>query len=152
MAAPIVSWYTSDNNTQVTQWDIGTVDAGSLSAEFIVLIWNNRGGSSAVSDMTNCTITTKDNSGGNNGELVTNTWIETKPDGEASFTAIGGTVTKDIKAVNASAAAKTIKGDINTALVTNTVNFAKLTLRANVPPTATAGLVNFLTRVSYQYV
>lgn len=154
MSAPIVSWYTSDNTSQVTQWDIGTVDAGSTSHAFTVLIWNNRGGSTAVSDMTNCTITTKDNAGGNTGELVTNTWIEVKVDSlsESTFTAIGGTVVKDIRAELATAAAKTIQGGVNTGVLTDTGNYCKLTLRANVPATATAGLVNFLTRVSYQYV
>lgn len=154
MAAPIVSWYTADNSSQVTQWDIGTVDAGSISNTFTVLIWNNRGNSTAVSDMTNCSITTKDNAGGNTGELVTNTWIEVKVDSlsETSFSAIGGTVTHDLRAQAANSPAKTIKGTSNTGQLTDEANFAKLTLRANVPPTATAGLVNFLTRVSYQYV
>ncbi|KGP82425.1 MULTISPECIES: hypothetical protein [unclassified Paenibacillus] len=157
MPAPIVSWYTSDNSSQVTQWDIGTVDAGSLSTTFTVLIWNNRGGSTAVSDMQNCTLTTKDSSGGNTGELVTNTWIEVKVDSlsESSFTAVGGTVTKDIRATKSDTPAKTIKGpanDGNVNTANTTANFSKVTLRANVPPTATAGLVTFLTRVSYQYV
>ncbi|AMM44858.1 hypothetical protein SP15_059 [Bacillus phage SP-15] len=154
MPAPIVSWYTADNTSQVTQWDIGTVDAGSISNTFTVLIWNNRGNATAVSDMTNCSITTKDNAGGNTGELVTNTWIEVKVDslGETGFSAIGGTVTHDIRAQKADAPAKTIKGTANTGQLTDEDNFSKLTLRANVPPTATAGLVNFLTRVSYQYV
>lgn len=157
MPAPIVSWYTQDNTSQVTQWDIGTVDAGSVSAPFSVLIWNNRGGSAAVSDMTNCTITTKDSSGGNTGELVTNTWIEVRVDSlsESNFTPVGGTVTKDIRGKAAANPAGVIKGSANDgaiATVASQGNFSELTLRANVPPTATAGLVNFLTRVSYQYV
>lgn len=154
MPAPIVSWYTRDNTSQVTQWDIGTVDAGSISSTFGVLIWNNRGNGTAVSDMTNCTITTKDSAGGNTGELVTDTWIEVRVDslGETDFAAIGGTVVKDIRAKNAGVDAKTIEGGANGGDLTDDKNYAELTLRANVPPTATAGLVNFLTRVSYQYV
>lgn len=157
MPAPIVSWYTQDNTSQVTQWDIGTVDAGSVSATFSVLIWNNRGGSTAVSDMTNCTITTKDSSGGNTGELVTNTWIEVRVDSlsETNFTPVGGTVTKDIRGKVATNPAGVIKGSANDGAIATAAsqgNFAEATLRANVPPTATAGLVNFLTRVSYQYV
>ncbi|WJZ23509.1 hypothetical protein LIS04_81 [Listeria phage LIS04] len=153
MAAPIVSWYVSDNASQLTQWDIGTVDAGSISNSLTVLIWNNRGGSTAVSDMTNCSITTKDSAGGNTGELVTNTWIEAKVDslGETNYSAIGGTVVKDIRAQAADAPEKTIKGTSNSGATSDESNYSKVTLRANVPATATAGLVNFLTRVSYQY-
>ncbi|ALA07178.1 hypothetical protein SECTIM467_48 [Brevibacillus phage SecTim467] len=157
MPAPQVSWYTADNSSQVTQWDIGTVDAGSLSQTFSVLIWNNRGGSTAVSDMQNCVITTKDYSGGNTGELVTNNWIEVKVDSlsETGFTAIGGTLVKEIRATKSDTPAGTIKGTVNDgniATENTTANFSKVTLRANVPPTATAGLVTFLTRVSYQFV
>lgn len=155
MPAPIVSWYNADNTTQVTQWDIGTVDAGSVSTAFEVLIWNNRGNASAVSDMTNTTITTKDSAGGNTGELVEDTWIEAKVVSlaEANFSPMGGTVTRDLKGDAADTPSGTIKGAANDGTKTNArPNFAQVSLRANVPPTATAGLVNFLTRVSYQYV
>ena len=155
MPAPIVSWYSADNTSQVTQWDIGTVDAGSVSTEFGVLIWNNRGGDSDVSDMTNTTITTKDNAGGNTGELVENTWIEAKVNSlaESNFNPMGGTVTRDLKAEDSNVDTGTIQGTSNDGTTANSAaNFADVSLRANVPPTATAGLVNFLTRVSYQYV
>ena len=56
MAAPIVSWYSKDNSNPVTNWQIGTVDAGTISNEFEFLVWNNRGGNSLVSHMTNCVI------------------------------------------------------------------------------------------------
>lgn len=155
MPAPIVSWYSEDNTSQVTQWDIGTVDAGSTSPSKTVLIWNNRGQATPVSDMTACTITTKDSAGGNTGELVTNTWIQVRVDSlaESSFTSIGGTVTKDIRATDPTVGAGVISGAVNGGdHNTDTKNFSQVTLRAYVPPTATAGLVNFLTRVSYQYV
>lgn len=166
MAAPQVSWYSVDNTTQVNRWDIGTVDAGDLSAEFAVLIWNNRGGQTALSDMTNCTITTKDSGGGNGGDaqnitnqLVFGKWIETQVTsaGESgtTWTAIGGTATKAIKAQGAGAASGIIKGGVNDgnhATENTKNNYCSLKLRANVPPEATAGLINFLTRVSYQYV
>lgn len=153
MAAPVISWYKADNTAQVTSWDIGTVDAGSVSNDSIFLIWNNRGGASLVSDMTNCAITTKDNAGGNNGEIITNKWIEVKVDsmGESSFSPIGGTTTKTVQA--AGAAAGVISGAINDGSVANAaLNFAKVTLHANVPSIATAGNVSFLTRIAYQYV
>lgn len=154
MAMPQVSWYTADNSTQVTQWNIGTVDAGSVSTEFDVLVWNNRGGAGVLSDMTNCTVTTKDQSGGNTGELITNTWIEVKclSAGESAFSPIGGTTTHAIKGGGA-AAAGVISGAVNDGSIANAAaNFASLALHANVPGTATAGAVSFITRVAYQYV
>ncbi|MNB95577.1 hypothetical protein D3C81_693970 [compost metagenome] len=153
MAAPVISWYKADNTTQVTSWDIGTVDAGTVSNDTTFLIWNNRAGTGAVSDMTACAVTTKDSSGGNNGEIITNKWIEIKVDSmnESTFTPIGGTTTKTVQA--AGAAAGTISGAVNDGTTANAaVNFAKITVHANVPAIATAGNVSFLTRIAYQYV
>lgn len=101
MPAPAVSWLKTDNVTTLSKWEIGTIDAGSSSPALGVLIWNNRGNvNNDFSTMTNCTITTKDSSGGDNGELVLNTWIQVRVDsmGESSFTSIGGTATKVIQA------------------------------------------------------
>ncbi|WP_018884235.1 hypothetical protein [Paenibacillus massiliensis] len=163
MPAPAVSWYKSDNVTSLPRWDIGTIDAGSTSPALGVLIWNNRGGTADLSTMTNCTITTKDSAGGDTGELVLNVWIEVRVDSmaESGFTKVGGTKTKIIQAggntTNTSGTYspnnKEILGAMNDGSKTNSKgNFAEVTLQANVPPTATAGNVNFLTRVAYQYV
>lgn len=156
MAAPVVSFYSRDNTTQVTLWDIGTIDAGTVSdPPFGLLVWNNRGGTSAVSDMENTTITTKDTAGGNTGDLVTNTWIEVRVDSlsESTFSAIGGTVTRPLRATDGTVAAGVIKGTANDGTKTNAIaNFSEVSLRANVPGTATAGLYEFLVRISYQYV
>jgi len=155
MPAPIVSWYDSANAVQETSWDLGVVDAGSVSADKQFLIWNNRGGATAVSDMTNCTVTTKDDAGGDTGDLVTGTWIETQVDsmGEASFTPIGGTTTKPIEAGDTNTTGnQTIAGAANSGDVAAGDNYATATFHANVPSDATAGTINFLLRVSYQYV
>jgi len=154
MAAPIVSWYDVSNTEQKTDWQIGIVDAGSVSPDTTFLIWNNRGGSEAVSDMTNCTITTKDILGGNTGEIVLNKWIEVRVDSmdETDFTPIGGTTTKAIQAKGLSGGdAGKIKGSANDGSLGAEQNYAKVTLHANVPATATAGNFTFLTRVAYQY-
>jgi hypothetical protein len=153
VAAPVISWYNVSNTDQVTSWDIGTVDAGSVSNDTTFLIWNNRGGTTPVSDMTNCAITTKDNAGGNNGEIITNKWIEVKVDSmnENSYTPIGGTATKTVQAQGV--ASGVISGEANDGSIGNALsNFTKVTLHANVPATATAGNVIFLTRISYQYI
>ncbi|GAA4881712.1 hypothetical protein GCM10023310_72170 [Paenibacillus vulneris] len=152
MPSPVVSWMDSTNTKQETIWPIGTVDAGSVSSDKTFLIWNNRGGTSAVSDMTTCSITTKDNAGGNTGELVLDKWIEVRVDtmSETTFTKIGGTTTKTIKAGGTSPAA-TIKGSTNDGTLNALENFAQVTLHAAPLPTATAGNVDFLTRISYTY-
>jgi len=153
MPAPIISWYNVDNTSQVTQWQLGTIDAGTVSPDTTFLIWNNRGGSTAVSDATNCTITTKDIAGGNTGDLVVGKWIEVRVDtmGEANFTPIGGTSTKAVKA-GGSAPAGTISGEINDGTKVNALNnYAQVTLHANVDPLAVAGNIDFLVRLSYQY-
>lgn len=155
MPAPVVSWYNQANDTQETSWDLGVVDAGSVSNDKTFLIWNNRGGSSALSDMTNCTVTTKDDAGGDTGALVTGTWIEAQIDsmGETSFTPIGGTTTKAIEAGGTNTTGnQTISGATNDGTKSNAEdNFAEATFHANVPSDATAGTINFLLRVSYQY-
>lgn len=163
MAAPQVNWRTQDNSAAVPSWNIGTIDAGTPSDDFGVLIWNNFGGTTDLSTMTNCTITTKDSSGGNTGELVTGQWIQATvvSAGEVSRTNIGGTTTHPIQAggntVNEdgtySPNANEILGVKNDGSKGNAEgNFAEVILRADVPGNATAGNVAFLTRVAYQYV
>ncbi|MGG4144845.1 hypothetical protein ABEW34_17150 [Paenibacillus algorifonticola] len=152
MATPIVQWFDITNTQQKTEWQIGVVDAGSVSEVTTFLIWNNKGGSGILSDMTNCTITTKDVLGSNTGEVVTNKWIEARVDSlnESNFTPIGGTFTKAIQGAG-TAGAGIIKGTANDGSIGAMTNFAKVSLHANVPATATAGNFTFLTRVAYQY-
>lgn len=182
MPAPIVSWWNSDNTTQQTRWDIGTVDAGDVSLDTTFLVFNNRGGAADVSDMQNATITTKAADTSNTGELVLNQWIETRVDSlaESTFTPVGfnasavppAPVTRRVAttgttvnaggnhtpgiaphAVPAEVGTVDILGVKNDASVANAAgNFVRLTLHANVPSDASAGRVDFLTRVAYQYV
>ena len=94
MAAPIVSWYSRDNSQNLTNWDIGTVDAGTISNEYGFLIWNNKSGVESTSIMTDCVITVRDTTGGLDGnELVRGRWVEVKVDslGESTFFKIGST-------------------------------------------------------------
>ncbi|MMZ60866.1 hypothetical protein D1872_229850 [compost metagenome] len=152
--APLVTWYDSTNATQKTEWQIGTVDAGSVSSDTTFIIWNNRGGTTARADMTNCTITTKDSLGGNTGEVILNKWVEARVDTlkETTFTPIGGNTNKLIQAGGLGAGdAGKIKGGTNDGSTSATANHAIVTLHANVPATATAGNFSFLTRVAYQF-
>ncbi|WP_028588868.1 hypothetical protein [Paenibacillus massiliensis] len=152
MAIPIVEFYNATNTGQVNTWDVQTVEAGSVSPDTTFLIWNNRNRQTAVSDMINCTITTKDQNGGDTGELVTGRWIEAKVDSmnETTFTPIGGSSSKTIQA-GGSVGAGVISGAVNNGALSATNNFAKVTLHANVPTTANAGDIEFLTRVAYQF-
>ncbi|MFB7817764.1 hypothetical protein ACFC0X_26790 [Paenibacillus chitinolyticus] len=148
----VVQWFNATNTSQENSWDIGPVDAGAASPDKTFYIWNNRGGGAAVSDMLNCTITTKDSAGGNTGELVLNKWIEVKCESmnETTFSQIGGANTRTIQA-GGGAGAGIIKGTANDGTVANAVpNYAKITMHANVPSNATAGNYAFLTRVTYQ--
>lgn len=62
---PIISWYDSAHVSQVTTpFDFGVIDAGDESNVYTFNIWNNRNGEESVSKMEDCTITTRDMSGG----------------------------------------------------------------------------------------
>lgn len=156
MAAPSISWRSETNATQVTSLDFGTIDAGSVSTPKTILLWNNYNGTSAVADATNGSLTTKDASGGNTGELVTGKWIEVQVltnSGDTTFDGIGGTVSKTVKAETT--ATGVISGAANDGNINTTAtkaNFAKLAVRANIPTTAIAGQQTFLFRYQYQYV
>ncbi|TQR46759.1 hypothetical protein [Paenibacillus popilliae] len=152
MAVPIVEFTNENGTSQVNSWDIGTVDAGSKTNGDTFLIWNNKGKKTAVSDMENCIITTKDFSGGDTGPLVTGKWIEVRVDSmnESTFTPIGGTNAKTIQAEGVGAGI--ISGGVNDGSVNGAkANYAKVTLRANVPALAPAGSIDFLTRVTYHH-
>ncbi len=151
MAAPIIAWYDSTNTTQQTSMDFGTVDAGSVSDVIELLIWNNRGGGSAVSDATSCVVTTKDTQGGNTGDVVQDRWEEAQDEKEAtpSFVAIGGDTTRP---VGNGVTPQVISGAANDGTTVNSpANFADVSFRWRVPAAATAGLRNWLTRLSYLY-
>lgn len=154
MAQPVVSFWNANNTAQITSYDVGVVDAGSVTTDTTFLIFNNKGGSTAVSDMTNVTVTTKDSAGGNTGEFIANKWVEVKCPamGDVTFTPVGGTTTKAIKAKGASVASGVIKGSVNDGTSANAQdNYAEIIVHVNVPALATAGVVNGLFRCSYQH-
>ena len=155
MSAPNLSWFDGENEAPVTSWELGIVDAGSVSPDYNFLLWNNRNGSEEVSDMVNCSITIKNDSGGNTGALVEDRWIEVRVDsmGESTFTPIGGEIDKEIEAGGPNTEGnQTISGTINDGSLNAEDNFCELTMHANVDGLASAGSVDFLVRVSYQYV
>jgi hypothetical protein len=127
--------------------------------------------------MQNVSITTKNASGGNTGEIIVNKWIEVKNNSlsETGFTPIGGSITHEMRTDESTTntdgtftpgVGTHFNGDgsvdilgvwnewasTTLALTEAAGNYVKATLHANVPQNATAGTINFLTRVAYQYV
>lgn len=95
MAKPIIAWYNSTHASQVqAPFDFGVIDAGDLSQIFTFNIWNNKGGQESVSKMEDCTITTRDMSGGLGNttgqevQVVSGNWFHAQVDslGETDLT------------------------------------------------------------------
>lgn len=150
MTAPVVSWYNADNTEPASSWEIGIVDAGKTSEPTTFLIWNNRGGEEDVSDMQDCQITTTDNAG-DQMDIVKDKWVECKVDSidGDTFQPIGGEAAKEIRAAGQEPGI--IKGTANSGDVTDTENYAKVTLRVTPPLNSPAGERNFKVRVTYYY-
>lgn len=166
MAQPIVTFRDSMNPAiEITSWPIGVVDAGVVSAELAVDVWNNYAGATDVSNMQNTKITLKDSTGGDNLDMVRQKWAQVKnlSKAESAFTAIGGTdgvsygsgmVGKEHAIGAETAAAGEIGGyanDGSKSTADTKRNFCSLVLRALPPLNATAGVSNFLVKIAYQY-
>ncbi|WP_143767743.1 hypothetical protein [Paenibacillus odorifer] len=87
MAKPSIGWYNSAHSAQVsTPFNFGTIDAGDRSNVFTFNIWNNKGGLTDNSKMEDCTITTRDLSGGLGNtvgseiQVVTGNWFHAQVD------------------------------------------------------------------------
>lgn len=147
---PVISWYEDNNVDIISKWDIGIIDAGTTSPEKTILIWNNRGGESAISDMQDAKITTTDGAG-DTMDVITGKWVSCRVDSITGdgFTEIGGVDGKIINAKDQTSG--TIKGTENSAHIDDTANYTKVTLKATPPLNAPAGKRSFRTRVSYYY-
>lgn len=155
MSAPIVYWFNEDNTQEVTLWDAGVVNAGSDSAPITLLIWNNRGNDTTdVSTMENCAITTLNHDTTPTGDLVVQKWVRVRCDslGEVNFYPIGGVDEHPIQAGGPNAGPQEILGGANTGHISNTDNYAKVTLYVEVPANANSGETHFLVRCLYSYV
>ena len=164
---PKPTWRNPDDLTDISTLthDFGTVDADTDSVDFHVHVWNNFGGATAVPDMTDCKITTKDSASGNTSDPVIGKWVQVKctSANETAFTAIGGSEGVELGATGSGVfghehsikakdqATGVIKGAINTGILTDTPNFADLYMKAHVPLNALAGTTNFKLRVNFKY-
>lgn len=178
---PIPSWRDAAALTVLAQpHDFGTVSADTDSPVLHAHLWNNFNGTTAVPNMTDCTITTKDMTSGNTTDVVTGKWlsvcclsagdVDTNP---IDWHAVGGTEGVElgssgsgimghqhpIKAGGLATAGPggtplvgdIITGNINAGALTDVVNFADLKMRAHVPMNAFAGVIDFIIRADFKY-
>ncbi len=167
MPAPVPVWWDVAQNQATLTWNCGTVDADSYSNEKEFYVFNNKGGASDVSDMTNVFITTKDTNGNDAGPVAGPTPVAAV---EVSvFDGVSWGEWKEIRGsdpanqavvVNASGDGQAvIKGTRNISDPTDTnynntetkKKYARLKLRLHVFASAPAGPMSWKTRISYQY-
>lgn len=164
MPQPIPKWYEVVDNVEqlALSWNAGTVDAGAYSAEKEFWIWNNKGGGTIVSDMTNVRITTKDVDGFDLGKIASPNAEDR--DGVVEVNIFDGSnygnwqevygSAVSVELINAAGQTGVISGAINDGnrlTPASAANFAKVKVRLRVYDTAEAGAVSWKTRVSYQY-
>lgn len=168
---PIISWWNRTNTAQLTQWDIGVVDAGTESPHLGVLIWNNRGGLTDVANIVEATLTTRDMDAGDVGHVVAGKWIRVRNDSisESVFTAIGkatyhpvrtvgttvnasGSHTPEVSPHTSPAGTVSALGVKNDGNKTNSPgNIIETTLHAFPAALAPAGTFEFVVRLSYTF-
>ncbi|OPH47575.1 hypothetical protein BC351_10305 [Paenibacillus ferrarius] len=167
---PSVSWYeyvseidAAQGTRPLSMWQLNTVEADGNSDLTLkkFIIWNNKSGTQAAQTMRNCTIGTRDTSGGFNQPLVKERWVKGHfPVGANPF-AIGAVdnagvltaVEMPIKAASSAAATGTVEGNINDgnmATAGNDKNYSIFQLRMVVPASSGAGLVQAKLRVGYE--
>lgn len=164
----IVSWwgFVNDANEaegieELTMWNAGTLVAGEESAEKKFIIWNNKGGSQDVPNMSSCELRTVDSDGGLSSPLVKDRWVKVSfPIGAEPFP-IGSKwveskqdydpVSITIQGTNTSAGM--IEGKANDGTMDtlgNEKNYAKFEAILAPPETAGAGLTQAKFRVEYR--
>ena len=160
MAAPIVTYYNEAGNEQVTEWNIGEIDAGSSSDHKIITVWNNKGGNATnISHMKYVTVTLTNEKGAATGSdsgsdiVLSQKWTHVKVnDGED--TPIGGETAARVHAIGVDPEVDgyMIKGDANDGTVGNALNnYAKYELWIQVPPNAPEGSKPCRLRTGYSY-
>lgn len=171
---PVIRWWNELETAEQSLWDAGVVDAGSDSVATVFHVWNNRANSVAVADAINVDITVRDINGqttdlrvaGQSEAIVSvqffdNTrsggvgqWGSNRIDNGLWEADHWRALRHDQSApvVSASGQSRRLSGAANSAnLITNRANYSRIRLRLYAKPTAGAGMVEWLTRISYQY-
>ncbi|MGV6936039.1 hypothetical protein ACWA2B_11035 [Paenibacillus sp. CMM36] len=182
---PVIEWRNSTHATEIITQDFGVIDADTKSSPFTFNIWNNRydatkgTGKTDVAKMEDCTITTRDMTGGtgdtvgNVVEVVKNSWFHAQVDtlqetdldqdsskiGKIASKPIGttGSTTKNwdgtVYDTPFKPGAKEILGVANNGTPLDAAgNYVTVTLQCAVPLDASSGKQSFKLRVSYRYV
>lgn len=153
MAAPSITVVDTNDRT-VTNWDNGVVQANNESSILSIIIWNNRGGNTALSDLKEANITALDSDGRAITEVVTDKWVRVNVpsiDGNSStWTPVGGNTAKSLRADGvASSEGFVIKGIANDGSLANaTENYCSVNLKTKVPAGVEAGIRDWKMRIN----
>lgn len=157
MAAPSITVVNSKDET-INTWDAGVIQANNESAVLQIYVWNNRNGSTALSDLQSANITALDIDGGSNSDVVAGKWVKVNVpsvDGnKTTWTPVGGSDTKDLKGTNVTSG-NTIKGSTNNGSKDDPDakgNYCEVNLKVVVPVNATPGTKSFKMRINGYYV
>lgn len=162
---PNITIMDESGENRFTTWHIGVIKSLETTPDKVIKVWNNKGGTSAVSDLISTTITTLNVNGGTTDEqVVTDKWVKVCVDSVAEvdstgikqFTPIGGTSSAVVAYQNATGddlANGVIKGSANDGTEGNSPsNYSKITINMTPPLNATDGSHSFKIRVQGYYI
>lgn len=150
---PNIQIYNSANSELVSTWNVGTVQAQVESSVLTVNLWNNKGGSSDVSDLKDCTVTVLDNNGStSNEDVAKNKWVQVnvKATDSSTYTPIGGETTHPFRA-NTGVSDNTVKGTKNAGTNTESENCATINFKVVAPINSEPGSKQFKIRFTGYY-
>ena len=150
---PQLSIYNDTNTELVNSWNIGTLKAQIPSEVLTINIWNNKGGSTTVSDLKEAYLMVLDNTGDTAlMDIPRDKWVQANVpniDGNTiTWTPIGGTAGKDLKG-NSISLENAISGKSNDGVAANSPeNVCTVNLRVVAPPNADPGDKFFKIRIT----
>lgn len=164
---PSVSWYeyAQDGVTiqPLTMWQLGTVEADGNSDLTIkrFVVWNNKGGASALQTMRNVKVGTRTMTGDFNLPIIKEKWTKGKfPVSSGRWFDIGANDVAGVWTANempvqaiGTVSSGTIEGNINDGTMAganNNKNYTIFDLKMVIPPSASAGLVQAKLRMAYE--
>ena len=155
-SGPMIALYNEDHTELVSTWNAGTVKADEPSEVLTVNIWNNKGGTSDVSDLKDCVISVYDDNGSTQVEDVAkDMWVQINVESidgsQEEWTKIGGESSKYIRANDDSITDFTIKGVKNNGTVSATSNYCTARFQIVAPINSNPGTKVFKIRLTGYY-
>lgn len=157
MSAPLITIYDSTDANIVTSWNVGDIKAQTPTTPLTINIWNNKAGATDVSDLKDCEIMILDDNGSTyDSDVPKYKWVQVNcnaVDGDTStYTAIGGSDTKKIKANGGVGDEFCIKGTTNNGSASSfPENVSTVRLRMEAPINSTPGNKTFKVRILGYY-